>query len=198
MEKRQSSHARKQQIVEAALAILNEQGVHKLTSMEIASRVGISDGTIFRHFPNKEAILLAAIDFIEGLLFQDFPPTEAEPLARLRTFFIRRLELLQQHPSIVHLAFSDRLAEAAGEEGAERVMSIVMRSFAFVRQCLAEAQEAGTVGSDLPPELLVWTVTGALQGVSAVMRRGLMSPAFLAPEAVWANVEKLLRRSVVA
>ncbi len=197
MEKRQSGSARRQQIVDAALAILNEQGVHRLTAAEIAARVGISDGTIFRHFPNKEAIVQAAIDSFEALLFAGFPPADPDPLARLRTFFIGRLALLREHPAIFQLAFTDRLAEAAGQEGADRMRAIVLRQFAFVRHCLVEAQERGDVGADLAPETLVWTVIGMLRGVSMVLQQGVIGPELISGESVWQNLETLLRRSAV-
>jgi AcrR family transcriptional regulator len=195
MEKRLPTAARKKQIVEAALQIIHEQGVHRLTAAEIAARVGIADGTIFRHFANKEEIVNAAIDDFERLLFEDFPPQAADPLAQLKIFFLQRLGLLREHPAILALAFSDRLAEAAGEAGAERMQMIILRSFAFVRQCLVEAQEAGLAASDIRPEVLVWTVTGVMRGIATAWLRGIFDPREYSAEEAWASLELLLRRS---
>lgn len=194
MEKRQPASARRRQIVEAALRILNEQGVHRLTSAEIAGRVGIADATIFRHFPNKEAIVSAAIDYVEALLFENFPPEHPDPLERLRLFLRMRLAMIREHPAIMQLAYSDRLAEAAGEEGAARMRLIVMRSFAFIRQCLVEAQETGQLAKDVSPEVLVWAVTGVLRGVGAASQMGVIPSQLLDFDAVWANLSRLLPR----
>ena len=195
MEKRLPTAERRKQIVEAALQIIHEQGVHRLTAAEIASRVGIADGTIFRHFANKEAIVNAAIDDFERLLFEDFPPRADDPLEQLRIFFRQRLGLMRDYPAILALAFSDRLAEAAGEEGAERMQMIILRSFAFVRQCLSDAQKAGLVADDLRPEVLVWTVTGVMRGVAVAWLRGLIDPEELSAEEAWRSLEALLKRS---
>ena len=195
MGKRQPSSARREQIVAAALTLINDEGVHHLTAAKIAAKVGISDGTIFRHFKNKEEIVTAAIDHFEALMFRDFPPTDPQPLVRLRRFFFQRLTLLQAHPAILQLADNDRLAEAAGEAGAERMRSMVMRNFAFILQCLNEAQEQGEVGADVAPTTLVWTVAGVLRGVVMAWRMGMIQRDVSSIEAAWSGLETLLRRS---
>jgi AcrR family transcriptional regulator len=195
MVNRQPSATRRLQIVEAALELINDQGVHHLTAAKIAAKVGISDGTIFRHFKNKEEIVIAAMDYFEALMFQDFPPADADPMVRLRSFFIQRLLLLRKHPAILQLADNDRLAEAAGEAGASRMRSMVQRNFAFVLQCLAEAQEQGKIGADISLTTFVWTVTGILRGVVTAWRFGIIEREVSSIDAAWAGLETLLRRS---
>lgn len=197
MGKRQPTSLRRQQIVDAALDLINEEGVHHLTAAKLAAKVGISDGTIFRHFKNKEAIIIAAIDHFEGLMFRDFPPTDAAPLARLRSFFFQRLTLLQEHPAILQLADSDRLAEAAEAAGAQRMRSMVQRNFAFLLQCLMEAQAKNEIATDIPLPTLVWTVAGTLRGVVTAWRMGMIERNVISIETAWTGLETLLRRSAV-
>ncbi len=193
MDKRQSSETRRRQIVDAALAIIDEQGVHRLTSMEIAHRVGIADPTVFRHFANKEAIVTAAIDHFEELLFENFPPDDADPLERLHKFFKMRLGLLAEKPAILHLAFSDRLAEAAGQEGADRMRMLVMRQFGFVRMCLQEAQAQGVIAKEVAPEIMVWSIMGVMRGVTMATQNGLLPPHLINVDTVWQNILRLLK-----
>jgi AcrR family transcriptional regulator len=55
------SEERRSAIVEAALPLFLEQGA-AITTREIASAAGIAEGTIFRVFPDKTALLDAVID----------------------------------------------------------------------------------------------------------------------------------------
>ena len=48
-------------IVEAAAQVLRKDGEEALTTAKIASRAGVSIGSLYQYFPNKEAILLALI-----------------------------------------------------------------------------------------------------------------------------------------
>ncbi len=48
-------------IVEAAAQVLQKEGEDALTTAKIAERAGVSIGSIYQYFPNKDAILLALI-----------------------------------------------------------------------------------------------------------------------------------------
>lgn len=198
---------RKQQIVLAALHIISTQGVHRLTAAEIAREVGISDGTIFRHFRSMDEIVEAAIDHLGMLLRSDIPPPEMPPLERLRTFFRQRLEQVRRNPAMIRLVFTDRLEEAAGASGAARVRRQVEESFAVVRECLEAARAQGLVAQDVSVEVLLWLVLGILRSASLANPLGATpgsvpglpdhSDAVHSPSAdeLWQGVEALLRRS---
>lgn len=46
-------------IIEATLALVDEQGVNAVSVREIAKRLGVSPGAPFRHFANKKTLLTA-------------------------------------------------------------------------------------------------------------------------------------------
>lgn len=48
-------------IVEAAAQILQKDGEEALTTAKIADRAGVSIGSVYQYFPNKDAVLLAVI-----------------------------------------------------------------------------------------------------------------------------------------
>lgn len=188
---RKSSEERRRQIADAALRIIGTKGVHRLTAMELAREVGIADGTIFRHFKNKDEIVQAAIARLEELLQQDLPPEQADPLARLGAFVVQRLTKVRAHPAVFRLAFGDRLEEVAGAQGLERMRAMVERSQAFVGGCLAQAQARRLVDPALPLGPLVWTVTGTMR--MAVFAQGLGPREAPSAADVWKMLERLLR-----
>jgi len=52
----------KKKIVEAAKAVVSEQGVHKATLRAIAAEAGISIGTLYYYYPSKNELLYDIID----------------------------------------------------------------------------------------------------------------------------------------
>jgi AcrR family transcriptional regulator len=58
------SGIRKQQIVEAAVAVIAEQGLQHLSLSEIEKKAGMSRGQLTYYFPAKEDILLAVFDHL--------------------------------------------------------------------------------------------------------------------------------------
>jgi AcrR family transcriptional regulator len=61
---------RRQQIVEAAVAVISEQGIQNLSLSEIEKKAGMSRGQLTYYFPAKEEILLAVFDRVLQLMYQ--------------------------------------------------------------------------------------------------------------------------------
>jgi AcrR family transcriptional regulator len=61
---------RKEQIVEAAVAVIAEQGLHRLSLSEIETKAGMSRGQLTYYFESKEDILLAVFDRVLQLMYQ--------------------------------------------------------------------------------------------------------------------------------
>jgi AcrR family transcriptional regulator len=61
---------RRAQIVEAAVAVIAEQGLQNLSLSEIETRAGMSRGQLTYYFPAKEDILLAVFDRLLELMYQ--------------------------------------------------------------------------------------------------------------------------------
>ena len=54
--RRRAPDERPQQILDAALAVFDEEGLDRARLDDIARRAGIAKGTIYLYFPNKEAL----------------------------------------------------------------------------------------------------------------------------------------------
>ncbi len=52
----------RQYILEAAEQMLQTRGLARLTNKEIAEAAGCAEGTLYKHFETKEALILAAIE----------------------------------------------------------------------------------------------------------------------------------------
>ena len=53
-------------LLEAAVGLLAEDGLEGFSTAAIAGRAGLSKGALFQHFPNREAVVVAAVEQIFG------------------------------------------------------------------------------------------------------------------------------------
>jgi AcrR family transcriptional regulator len=188
MRERLSGVERRTQIAEVALRLIARDGASALTAAALAGELGLSDAALFRHYTSMEAIVDAAIERFDELLAESLVRPEPQPLDALRGFFVHRLQLVRARPEVLRLAFNDRLADAAGRNGARRVQAMVTRSQAFVRDRLAQAQKAGEVRGDIPVEMLAWAVFGFIRGAALTS----LAPPRSAISDVWAALATLI------
>ena len=82
-------------ILEAAIRVLKRQGAQRFTTVRVAEEAGVSVGSLYQYFPNKEALLyrLQRDEWSEtlGVLDEILGDERAPPFARFRrmvlTFF---------------------------------------------------------------------------------------------------------------
>lgn len=162
MTKRLSTEQRQRQIAEAALELISERGVTGFTTSAISEKVGLAEGTIFRHFSNKQEIALAAIALLEERLDESFPDDGGSPLEQLGSFMRHRLELVIAHRGVFRAFFSDQLAMAAGVEGVERMERIKSRSLEFLRRSLRDARDQGELKGGASADFLLRVIQGTV------------------------------------
>jgi AcrR family transcriptional regulator len=69
----QERSARTQQkLVEATIDALVELGIARLTTTEVGKRAGTSQGSIFKHFPSKAALISSAVAALYDGLLDDY------------------------------------------------------------------------------------------------------------------------------
>ena len=108
--KRQSTEIRQEQIKQAVLDIIFTDGLKNLSTRNLAKRIGMSEGTIFRHFRSKQDITLAIIkdvqeEFIGAL--RTIANSTMEPEKRLHDFLCKTVMYLTDNKGITMLLFSE-------------------------------------------------------------------------------------------
>lgn len=174
--KRLPKAERQQQIVDFALTHLAAHGARGLTLRVIATALGVTDASLLRHFPSKQAIIEAAVDRFGTLLAGDLPASDdpsMPPLVRLGHFVERRLQTARTHPALIELAFNTRLADAAPDLRA-RIDANMRPSLGVLRTCIMQAQVQGSISATVSVQAWIWVIMGFVRGAS---RQAEMSPA---------------------
>jgi AcrR family transcriptional regulator len=98
---------RREQIVDAAVAVIAEQGLQHLSLSEIESKVGMSRGQLTYYFKAKEEILLAVFDRLLEMMCRQqggdpSKPPEEHPFAKMRWLEVveHLLEMILHKPAL--------------------------------------------------------------------------------------------------
>jgi TetR/AcrR family transcriptional regulator len=163
---RRSSEDRQQEIVLTVLTLAQERGVDAITTQAIAEHMGLTQGAVFRHFPNKEAIWAAVLDWLQARLGEVFEAApDASPLAEVTRIFNAYMALFATYPSVPRLFFSDTFHHPYPSLH-ERLQEMVQRCEGRLALWLAEAAERGEVRADLPPPAAAKLLLTAIQGLA--------------------------------
>lgn len=108
--KRQKTDVRQEQIKSAVLDIIYTDGLKNLSTRNLADRIGMSEGTIFRHFKTKQDIILSIIrdvqtDFIGNL--RKIANAATGPPERLDQLLCATVTYLTENRGITMLLFSE-------------------------------------------------------------------------------------------
>jgi AcrR family transcriptional regulator len=147
-------------LLEVADRVFSEQGVGASTE-EVARAAGVGIGTVFRHFPTKDALLEAVLtERLTRLAEQaEALATAPDPGAALDRYVL----LVVGHARTKN-AYGDALA-AGGNDLSAIKAEVGGRLRAALAALLGRAQEAGAVRPDLVPADLMALLVGASRAV---------------------------------
>jgi AcrR family transcriptional regulator len=102
---------RSREILDGAVQLFAARGYSQTDVQDIADRVGVGKGTVYRHFGNKEGLFLAAVKHARDKLVSAVDAvkeTQADPLDQLRACMTAILRFFDTHPEIVELLIEER------------------------------------------------------------------------------------------
>jgi AcrR family transcriptional regulator len=165
------SNASVQAILEATIQVLLTAGRVRLTTAKVASRAGVSVGTLYQYFPNKSALLQAALKrhmdevavAVERTCRQQRGNTPRQMAAALITAFFEA-KMKNPKASVALYSISSDL------DGASVIKETSARANAAIFAMLETASEP--INTDL--QVVCDVLQGAMAGIS---RRLLEGPA---------------------
>lgn len=161
------------EIVAAAHALLDEAGEDAVTLRAVARRVGISAPSIYAHFDDRQAILLAvAVDAFAELAehLQDADDARDDPATRLRALCAAYLGFARDRPRRYRIMFGGAWdgsrAVEAGSVTADEVTALGSATLAAFASAVRRCGEAGLVPVDDDPAAAATTIWVGLHGLA--------------------------------
>lgn len=158
---------RQRGIVAAVLALARERGPDAITTQAIADRIGVTQGAIFRHFADKEAIWLAVFSWVRTAMGAAFALAVAKadsPLARIEQAFFAQVAFIVANPGVPRVVFHELQYPGDSPVRAE-VRAMITAYRKRLALLFKHAKAAGELPADLDPGLAATLFIGAVQGL---------------------------------
>lgn len=153
--------------VEAVVELAGEQNPTDITTAAIAKRMGLTQGALFRHFPNKNAILQAVMEWVAERLLGRIDKAiqgASSPLAALEAAFMAHIGFVVQHPGVPRMLFGE--LQRAEESAAKLMVRTMIRGYSERLQRLIEDGKAqGELAADLDVDAAATLFIGSIQGL---------------------------------
>ena len=113
----------RERIADAALALVDRDGVEALTMRRLAAELGVGTMTIYGYFRDKDELLDLAVE--RGARRYELSPGEGDWRERLRTLVTTMWRSLAEHPSAVQIRSSRPILGPAAMRAAEAGLTIL-------------------------------------------------------------------------
>lgn len=154
-------------ILRAALHLVEQKGLAGITMREVAAELGYSATAIYQHFASKEELLLALKLQAGELLAEEMEMARQEPTleAQLRVMAHRYLEFGLENPAYYRLCFQDVLPDL---QPSPEYLARLRCAWLIVRETLAawiEARRVPGISADHEANI-VWAIVHGITSLA--------------------------------
>lgn len=139
----------------------------EITTAAIAKHMGLSQGALFKHFPTKDAILLAVMKWVADNLLarvDSAVQNATSSLGALEALFFAHAEFVVKHPGVPRIVFSELQRTKRSVPG-RMVQALVLGYGERVAAILTEAKNRGELEPHVDTEAATTLFIGTIQGL---------------------------------
>ena len=189
---------RQQQIINAAIQLIADNGIQKLTIKNLAKKIGLAEGAIYRHFDSKIDILFGILTIFEAnrnISLKHLQNADGlNALEKLKNLFQQRFEQFSKNPAIAAVIFSEEIFQN-DKRLSEKVFTIMEDSQKVVRQVIEIGQRTDQLRDDISAIQLSLLITGALRLIVTQWRlSGFAFDLQTEGKKLWQSVEKIVTK----
>ena len=154
-------------IVETVVELAGEQNPSEITTAAIAKRMGLTQGALFRHFPNKESILQAVMEWVSEQLLsriEKASKAKSSPLDALESMFMAHVEFINKHPGISRMLFSE-LQRSEKTVPKQMAQTLINRYEKYLNRLFEQGKICGEIDEKLDNEAASILFIGTIQGL---------------------------------
>lgn len=158
---------RREITVEAVVELAGRQNPSEITTYAIAAHMGLSQGALFRHFPTKEAIWQAVMEWVSDRLLAQVDAimnSTPDPLEALEAMFMMHVEFAVNHPGVPRILFGE--LQKADTTPAKQVAQIMLKRYSErIGTCLEHGKTLGTIAPEIDGKAATILFIGTIQGL---------------------------------
>lgn len=156
--------------VESVVELAGSQNPDKITTAAIAKHMHVTQGSLFRHFPNKQAIWQAVMEWVADRLLARVDRSAQgvhSPLAAMEAMFMSHIDFVAEHPGVPRIMFGE-LQQAEKTPAKHMVQTLIQRYSERLHRLIEQGKKQGELSPNLDNEAAAILFIGTIQGL--VMR----------------------------
>jgi len=173
---------RKDRIILTTIDVINEYGIHSVSTRMVAQREGITEAAIFKHFPRKNDLLVGVLDFFskyDSDIYQSVEINNLKPLEAILFYFETYSSYYQSYPQVTAIINSfDELRY--NSELVEKVDFFADNRLNFFKEKISLAQATGEISARYDSDVLADIFIGVMHQICFNWRRHDFEFAFKA------------------
>ena len=158
---------RRNDTVRALIALAAEQNPTDITTAAVAKRMGLTQGALFRHFPSKDAILEAVMEWVaERLLarIDKAAQTASSPLTAVEAIFLTHIEFVTEHPGVPRMLIGE--LQRSEDTVAKGMVRTLLRCYTErLIRLMEEGKKQGQLDAGLDSAAAATLFVGTIQGL---------------------------------
>ncbi|MBN1650254.1 MAG: TetR/AcrR family transcriptional regulator [Bacteroidales bacterium] len=156
---------RQKEIVNAAMEIINANGIQGLTIKNMAQRIGITEPAIYRHFENKIDILIAVLDLFKEnteRIFEVEIAAKKNAVDKIEHLFNCHISAFTKSPTLVSIVFSEEIFRNEAIL-VDKIKEIIEKNHGILRAIISKGQVEDEIRTDLTANQLAIIIMGTLK-----------------------------------
>lgn len=153
--------------VEAVVELAGSQNPSEITTSAIAKHMNLTQGALFRHFPTKDAIWQAVMEWVAERLLARIDRAAhgiESPLAAMQAMFMSHVEFVVEHPGVPRMMFGE-LQRAESTPAKRMVQTLIQRYGERLHRLIENGKACGELSATLDSEAAVTLFIGTIQGL---------------------------------
>lgn len=161
-----SADARRAATVETVIGLAAATNPADITTAQIAAQMDVTQGALFRHFADKQAIWAAVMDWTATTLLARFDAvTGVTPIERLRAMFATHIDFVVTHPGVPRILFGE-LQRDGDAQGKMSVRALMAAYRERVTNLLTEAKAQSLIAETVDIPAAATMFLGMVQGLA--------------------------------
>lgn len=153
--------------IEAVVELAGSNNPSEITTAAIAKHMHVTQGALFRHFANKDAIWQATMEWVAERLLTRIDRSARgieSALEAMEAMFMSHVDFVAEHPGVPRMIFGE--LQRAESSAAKRMVQTLIRRYAERLQVLIEKGKAnGELAGELDDEAAAMLFIGTIQGL---------------------------------
>ncbi|HXK49672.1 MAG TPA: TetR/AcrR family transcriptional regulator [Clostridiales bacterium] len=183
---------RQKEILEKAIKIIAEEGIQNLTIKNLSKAVGVTEAALYRHYENKQSIIMSIIDHFEEFSRTGSDEVPSSSIEAMKHFIMSRYDKFISNPELSKVMFSEAIF-LNDKEISERMRMLIHGHREELEALIDSAKKEGMIKKNIETRSLFRMIVGSMRLlVTQWCYNGYSFDLKEEGTVLWNNIEKLI------